>query len=79
MPLYFEDFPVGDVRESAPRLVTREEMLAFASEYDPQPFHLDEGAAKGTIYGGLIASGWLTVAIMMRLPSGSMRCVRARS
>jgi len=67
MPLYFEDFPVGDVRESAPRLVTREEMLAFASEYDPQPFHLDEGAAKGTIYGGLIASGWLTVAIMMRL------------
>ena len=67
MSLYYEDFPVGDVRESAPRTVTHEEMLAFAREYDPQPFHLDEAAAKGTIYGGLIASGWLTVAIMMRL------------
>ena len=67
MPLYFEDFPAGDVRESPPRTVTREEMVTFARAYDPQPFHLDEAAAKNTIYGGLIASGWLTVAIMMRL------------
>jgi acyl dehydratase len=66
MPLYFEDFPVGEVRESGPRTVTREEMLAFARVYDPQPFHVDEAAATRTIYGGLIASGWLTVAIMMR-------------
>ncbi len=67
MPLYFEDFPAGDVRESAPRTVTREEMLTFARAYDPQPFHLDEGAAQRSIYGGLIGSGWLTVAVMMRL------------
>ncbi|HEX9818292.1 MAG TPA: MaoC family dehydratase [Methylomirabilota bacterium] len=65
--LYFEDFPPGDVRESPARTVTREEMLAFAREFDPQPFHTDEDAASATIYGGLIASGWHTVAISMRL------------
>lgn len=65
--LYFEDFPPGDVRESAPRTITREEMVEFASRYDPQPFHLDDEAAKKTIYGGLIGSGWLTVSVMMRL------------
>jgi len=65
--IYFEDLPAGDVRESPTRTITREEMLAFARQYDPQPFHLDENAARTTIYGGLIASGWLTVAVMMRL------------
>jgi acyl dehydratase len=65
--LYFEDFPPGDVRESGARTVTREEMLAFAREFDPQPFHIDEAAARQTIYGGLIASGWHTIAIYMRL------------
>jgi acyl dehydratase len=65
--LYFEDFPPGDVRESPPRTITREEMVEFARQYDPQPFHLDEDAAKKTIYGGLIGSGWLTVSVMMRL------------
>ena len=65
--LYFEDFPPGDVRESPARTVTREEMLAFARAFDPQPFHTDEDAASATIYGGLIASGWHTVAICMRL------------
>lgn len=65
--LYFEDFPAGDVRESPPRTITREEMVAFARQYDPQPFHLDEDAAKRTIYGGLIGSGWLTMAVTMRL------------
>ena len=65
--IYFEDLPVGDVRESPPRTITREEMIAFARQYDPQPFHLDEEAARKTIYGGLIASGWLTVSVMMRL------------
>jgi acyl dehydratase len=65
--LYFEDFPPGDVRESPARTVTREEMVAFAREFDPQPFHTDEEAASTTIYGGLIASGWHTVAILMRL------------
>ena len=65
--LYFEDFPPGDVRESPPRTITREEMVEFARKYDPQPFHLDDEAAKKTIYGGLIGSGWLTVSVMMRL------------
>jgi len=45
----------------------REEMITFARQYDPQPFHLDDEAARTSIYGGLIASGWLTVAVMMRL------------
>jgi acyl dehydratase len=65
--LYFEDFPPGDVRESPARTVTREDILAFAREFDPQPFHADEAAAARTIYGGLIASGWHTIAIYMRL------------
>ena len=65
--LYFEDFPPGDVRESPARTVTREEIIAFARDFDPQPFHVDEAAAAKTIYGGLIASGWHTIAIYMRL------------
>ena len=65
--LYFEDFPAGDVRESPARTITRDEMVTFARQYDPQPFHLDDDAARKTIYGGLIGSGWLTVAVMMRL------------
>jgi len=65
--LYFEDFPPGDVRESPARTVTRDEIVAFAREFDPQPFHIDETAAKATIYEGLIASGWHTIAIYMRL------------
>ncbi|HTO11968.1 MAG TPA: MaoC family dehydratase [Candidatus Binatia bacterium] len=65
--LYFEDFPAGRVDESPPRTITREEMVMFARQYDPQPFHLDEDVAQRTIYGGLIGSGWLTMAITMRL------------
>ncbi|HEX6212301.1 MAG TPA: MaoC family dehydratase [Methylomirabilota bacterium] len=65
--LYFEDFPPGDVRESPPRTVTRDEIVAFARQFDPQPFHLDEAAARRTIYGGLLASGWHTCAVYMRL------------
>jgi acyl dehydratase len=65
--LYFEDFPPGDVRESPARTVTRDEIIAFAREFDPQPFHVDEAAAEHTIFKGLIASGWHTIAIYMRL------------
>jgi acyl dehydratase len=65
--VYFEDFIVGAVREMGPRTVTREEIVAFASEFDPQPMHLDENAAKKSILGGLAASGWHSCAIMMRL------------
>ena len=50
--LYFEDFPPGDVRESPARAVTRDEILAFARQFDPQPFHLDDEAARRSIYGG---------------------------
>src|ERR1044071_6836239 len=49
--LYFEDFPPGDVRESPSRHLTHDEIVAFASQYDPQPFHLDDEAARRTIYG----------------------------
>jgi len=67
VPLYLEDFAPGQVRESPPRTLTKDEIIAFAREYDPQPFHVDERAAKESVYGGLIASGWQTIGIMMRL------------
>jgi acyl dehydratase len=68
MPVrYFEDFKVGDVVESAACTITKEEILAFAREFDPQPFHTDEAAARETMYGGLIASGWHSGSLMMRL------------
>jgi acyl dehydratase len=64
---YFEDFQTGEVIENGPRLVTREEMIAFAAEFDPQPMHLDEAAGSATMLGGLAASGWHTCCLMMRL------------
>lgn len=64
---YFEDFKAGDVIELGSRTVTRDEIVAFAREFDPQPFHLDEEAAKRSIYGGLLASGWHTTALFMRI------------
>ena len=67
--LYWEDFPVGDVREFGHHLVTAEDIVRFATEFDPQPFHLDDEAAKKTILGGLAASGWHTAALAMRLAS----------
>ncbi len=65
--LYFEDFPAGDIAEYGDRLATAGEIVAFAREYDPQPFHLDEEAAKSSQAGGLIASGWLTCVMLMRM------------
>ena len=65
--LHWEDFPPGHVAVYGPRLVTREEIIAFAAEFDPQPMHLDEVAAAGTMLGGLGASGWHTCCLMMRL------------
>ena len=64
---YFEDFREGDSLPLGPRAVTREEIVAFAAEFDPQPFHLDEEAAKSTPLGGLAASGWHTAALFMRM------------
>ncbi len=64
---YWEDFEPGAVTMYGPRLVTREEIIAFAAEFDPQPMHLDEVAASGTLLGGLGASGWHSCALLMRM------------
>ena len=60
--LYWEDFREGDVHEFGAFEVKRDDIVRFASEFDPQPFHLDEDAARRTLFGGLIASGWHTAA-----------------
>jgi acyl dehydratase len=65
--LYFEDFVPGTAAEYGPRTVTREEILAFAAEFDPQPMHLDDAAARATMLGGLAVSGWHSCCLMMRL------------
>ena len=65
--LYFEDFTPGQTIEHGPRLVTREEIVAFAAQYDPQPMHLDEDAGRNSMLGGLSASGWHTSSLMMRM------------
>ncbi len=64
---YWEDFQVGDVSELGPVTVTEEEIVEFASRYDPQPFHVDPDAARESPFGGLIASGWHTAAIYMAM------------
>ena len=65
---YLEDFAVGQRFEGVERIrIDKERIIAFAAEFDPQPFHLDEQAASGSIFGGLIASGWHTAAATMRL------------
>ena len=64
---YFEDFSVGRVFDSGTRQLSEQDILGFASEYDPQYFHTDPEAAKQSIFGGLIASGWQTVGVCMRL------------
>ncbi len=65
--LHWEDFQPGAVAVYGPRLVTREEIVAFAAEFDPQPMHLDETAGSATMLGGLAASGWHTCCLLMRL------------
>jgi acyl dehydratase len=64
---YWEDFEVGETSEMGSHRITEAEILAFARKYDPQPFHTDEATARASLYGGLIASGWHTCAVMMRL------------
>jgi len=65
--LYLDDFHVGQRFASATHVIDAAQIKAFAREFDPQPFHLDEEAAKSTMFGGLVASGWHTAAITMRL------------
>jgi acyl dehydratase len=64
---YFEDMAVGATVDLGRRSVSEEEILRFAREFDPQPFHVDPEAAGKSIFGGLIASGWHTCSIAMRL------------
>jgi acyl dehydratase len=65
--LAFEDFRPGDVAEYGDLVVDREDMLDFARDYDPQPMHVSEEAARGSMLGELIASGWYTAALLMRM------------
>jgi len=65
--LHWEDFGVGETLDFGAYEVTREEIIAFAQEFDPQPFHLEEAAAAETLLGGLAASGWHTCSILMRM------------
>lgn len=63
---WFEDYAAGEVFEFGDRLVTADEIVAFATLYDPQPFHTDAEAAAKSSFGGLVASGWMTAALLMR-------------
>lgn len=64
---YFEDYVTGAVHEFGPIRVEEAEIIAFAKRFDPQPFHTDPAAAKESVFEGLIASGWHTASLMMRL------------
>jgi|SRR6185312_1376398 len=67
MPIYLEEFRVGERFRTAEYEMTEEKVIAFAREYDPQPFHVDHVAGKASVLGSLAASGWHTAAITMRL------------
>lgn len=70
--LHWEDFSSGQIFDCGSRLVSREEIVGFAAEFDPQPMHLDEQAARATFPGGLIASGWHTCCALMRMLSDNL-------
>ena len=72
--LYWEDLQVGEVRELGSISPTREEIIAFAKQFDPQPFHLDDEAAKQSVFGALCASGWHTCGMAMRLMVTNFLC-----
>lgn len=65
--LYLDDLHVGQRFTSAKQVLTAEAIKEFAAQFDPQPFHLDEAAAEASLFGGLVASGWHTAAVTMRL------------
>jgi len=64
---FWEDMAVGQVRDLGTISPSREEIIAFASQFDPQPFHLDDAAGEASVFGGLCASGWHTCSLAMRL------------
>ena len=65
--MFFDDFPVRSRFETGTRTISAEDIVTFAREWDPQPFHLDEQAARESVYGGLIASGFQTVLVAFNL------------
>jgi acyl dehydratase len=65
--IWWEDFRLGESAEMGRHTFSEEEILAFGRQYDPQPFHADPAAAQDTVFGGVIASGWQTCAVAMRL------------
>ncbi|MDQ2640445.1 MAG: MaoC family dehydratase [Pseudomonadota bacterium] len=66
-PVYLEDLAVGQTFSNGPVELTAADVKAFAAQFDPQPFHLDEEAARASLFGALAASGWHTAALTMRL------------
>ncbi|HEX2116826.1 MAG TPA: MaoC family dehydratase [Alphaproteobacteria bacterium] len=64
---YFEDFKAGDIFKGGPVDVTQDAIIAYARQFDPQPFHLDPHAAKDSMFGELVASGWHTASMTMRM------------
>ena len=66
-PIYLDDLTVGDQFKSGEHAMDEAQITAFATQFDPQPFHLDDAAARATLFGGLAASGWHTAAVTMRL------------
>lgn len=64
---YWEDFTVGSTREFGDMTLSQEDIVRFAREFDPQPFHVDEAAANESVFGGIIASGWHTCSLAMRM------------
>ena len=71
---FAEDYKVGDSFELGQFEVTREEVVEFAQKYDPFPFHVDDEAAKATVFGGIISSGWLTALVWLRLMHSQFLC-----
>ena len=76
---YFEDYRAGEVIELGSRTVSAEEIIAFARQFDPQPFHVDPERARLTPFGGLVASGWHTAAMFMRLSVDGHQSAQAGS
>ena len=69
---YFEDFHAGQVFDCGSRVVTQEEIIVFARQFDPQPFHIDPGAAAKSHFGGVVASGWHSGSIAMRMAADAV-------
>lgn len=76
---YWDDMKVGERVAFRPRAVTAEEIIAFGRKYDTQPFHIDPEAAKASIFGGLIASGWHTCAVLMSMIVETLQETKAAS